>query len=758
MKNVNIRLLSGFIYLLGSVYSAMAQSGPYYPVRTDEPFVLDGRLDETAWKQAEVIDAFMQYDPIPGPEPTEKTECRMLYNDEYLLVGFKCYDSEIAKLVATSLDRDYLFTNDDGISFVIDTYRDKSTGIAFSSNLNGARRDRAISMDGEAANTNYNTFWDVKSMVNTDGYTMEFRIPFSSLRFNATDKVVMGFRLTRFIKRKSEYDIYPACDPNILSAYSKVSLGREMVFENLNSRTPVYVSPYLIANYAESQLLNADTSGYRKETAFLERKHYFKNATLDKIFSNIGLDIKYGITKNSTLDLTLNTDFAQAEVDNRIINLTKYDVNLPEKRTFFLESDDYFRFTMANDNELFISRSIGIENGQIVPIIGGARLTGVIGGLQIGLLEMQTTGVDEAGIVPHNYFVFRPLKRFDALGSSVGAILTNRVNTGADKTSYQSIGIDINKRFSQLFYLQSHLSSTLTDFKWGHSPLRSLNFDATIVRDPFKGIAFIASLVFSGADYNPVIGFADDNGYGELNARYSYRFQAPEKSKLYSYYIRSNNRYRMRVETGQRETFANSVWVDFFYKSQADFQFSLFDYTIDFLPFDWHLNEHNAIKSGDYKMLRHFFNWTSSLAKQYLWTLSGSYGDFYGGKRLYLAPNLTWRLNKHLATEITYEFNNIRFIKYLEEDRKTVFNSHLLRVGFSYLFSVKLSLKLFAQYDNLSRTIGSNFRFRYNPREGTDLYLVINRDSNTYRRSFDPHLPAFNGQAVTVKFVRTFGQ
>jgi hypothetical protein len=179
---------------------------------------------------------------------------------------------------------------------------------------------------------------------------------------------------------------------------------------------------------------------------------------------------------------------------------------------------------------------------------------------------------------------------------------------------------------------------------------------------------------------------------------------------------------------------------------------------LDSLPFNWHLDENNAIKSADYKMLRHYFNIFSSLTKKYQWTLSGSYGDFYGGKRLFLTPEFIWRMNKHLRTDIAFEYNHIRFKKYLDEDRNTVFNSGLIRLGFSYLFSVKVSLKLFAQYDNLSRTIGSNFRFRYNPREGTDLYLVINRDSNTYRRSFDPHLPAFNGQAVTVKFVRTFGQ
>lgn len=747
----------GFL-LTGSVNFVQAQLPQYFPVFIEQPFVLDGLLDESAWMQTEVITDFMQYDPIPGLPPTERTECRIIYNDDYLFLGFKCYDNEVSKLVATSLDRDYDNVNDDGIGFAIDSYRDKSTAISFFTNLNGARRDRAISMDGEAANTNYNTYWDTKATLQDDGYTVEFRIPFSSLRFNATEKVVMGFKLTRFIKRKSEFDIYPPCDPMILSAYSKVSLGREMVFENLKSRTPVYISPYLIGNYAEEQFLNADTTSYDKENTFLQRKNYFKNATLDKIFSNIGLDIKYGITKNSTLDLTLNTDFAQAEVDNRIINLTKYDVNLPERRTFFLESDDYFRFTMANSNELFISRSIGIENGQIVPIIGGARLTGIIGGLQMGLLEMQTTGVDEAGIVPHNYFVFRPLKRFDALGSSVGAIFTNRLNTGTDRTSYQSVGVDLNKRFSQLSYLQSHLSATLSDFKWGNSPARNLNFDATLVRDPFKGLFYSLAMVYAGADYNPVLGFTDDAGYAELNGRYGYRFQAPNESKLYTYYIRSNNRYRARLETGKRETFSNSVWVDFFYKSSAEIQFSLFDYTLDSLPFDWHLDDQNAIKSDDYRMLRLYYNILSSLTKNYQWTLSGSYGDFYGGKRFYITPEFIWRMNKHIRTDIAFEYNHIRFKKYLEEDRKTVFSSSLIRVGFSYLFSVKVSVKFFAQYDNLSRTIGSNFRFRYNPKEGTDLYLVINRDSNTYRRSFDPHLPAFNGQAITIKFVRTFGQ
>lgn len=750
--------LAVLYFFFGCLNTAFAQSLPYYPVRIVEPIILDGKLTEAAWQQAEIISDFMQSDPYPGGIPSENTQCMMLYDDKYLYIGFRAYDSEVSKITDNSMQRDYFFYDDDGIGITIDSYNDKSTGVFYASNINSARKDKGIFQDGESDNNNFNTFWETKSNLNADNYTVEMRIPFSSLRFHATDKVVMGFRLVRFIKRKGEYLVYPKCDPNVQNPYFKVSLGREMVFEKLKSRTPFYISPYAIANYAENFSIKTDSTGYVQHSNFLQRKNYFKNETLDKIFSNIGIDAKYGLTKNSTLDLTLNTDFAQAEVDNRIINLTKYDVNLPERRNFFLESDDYFRFTTANYNELFISRSVGIENGQIVPIIGGARLTGIIGGIQVGLLDMQTMGVEEAGIQPHNFFTFRPLKRFDIKGSSIGAIFTNRWNTGTVRSSDQSIGIDLIKRITNQLIFKTHISTTLNDFKIENSGAKSFSGDISLTKFSNRGLFYDTYINYVGADFDPAMGFIDNNNYANAYAKCGYRLFAPEKNKVAFWYLYTTNTYRIFASTGKRETLGNSIWMGAAFKDYTNLNLNILNHAIDTLPFDWYLDEHNAISSGVYKMWNVTLNLNTPGTKDYLLDFTMTFGDFYGGKRLYMNPVFNYFISKHFSTDITYEYNNIHFKKYLDQEKTSVFNSSLIRISFSYLMSVRFSIKLFAQYDNLSRSIGSNLRFRYNPKEGTDLYIVVNRDTNSNRLRLDPRLPDFNGQAVTIKFIKTFGQ
>ena len=735
---------------------SLAQHDPYYPVRIMETITLDGKLNEPAWQLAPVEDDFMQTDPNPGALPTEKTEVRILYSNEYLFVGIRSFDSDPSSLIRLRLERDFNLGEDDGTAVIIDTYHDRTTGLVFVSNTLNARWDAQVSSDGNDENDSYNTFWDAVTHIDSTGYTTEYRIPFSSLRFEARDTVLMAFRISRLIKRKNELITFPRCHSTTSNLWENISCARDIVFTRLKSRRPFYISPYAIANYSEEYVLSKDGSHYERQSEFLVRKHFAENAVLDKIISNIGVDAKYGLSKNFTLDLTLNTDFAQAEVDDRIINLSKYEVNLPEKRSFFLESANNLSFSFSSGAELFISRSIGNENGEIVPIIGGARVTGKSKGWQLGILDMQTRSVNNAEVFPHNFFVFRTRRDIDSLGSFVGGIVTSRINTDSSHHSNQSIGLDVVKRLNQQVSIEGGIASSLTDFNL--KPIaQSLYYGGGIFKNASHGLTYGASVNAASKDFYPVMGYLDENNYVLLSLRLGYELPAAEQSSVEYWYVFSHGDYRWRLNSGARETFATNLFPGVQFKNGAIIEFSPFDYVIDSLTYDWHLNGSNAIATGTYKMFTNRLNLTSPQKSVYSANLYSSFGDFYGGKRFFLSPDIRYSFGKHLNLGLTYEFNYITFHKYLEQPRNTVFESHLIRLRIAYIFSTKVSLKLYAQYDNISHSISSNLRFRYNPTEGTDLYIVINQGLNTERTRLDPHLPLEDNQEVTVKFVRTFG-
>ena len=717
--------------------------------------MLDGRLLEPEWNQVKPEDNWMQYDPSAGAAPTEKTEVRILYNDEFMFVGIRAFDAEPHKIIRSGLERDYDIEQDDGIAFVLDTYNDKATGLIFATNTLGARWDAEISADGNNENSSYNTFWDAAALIDSLGYSIEMRIPFSSLRFESKEKILMGFRLVRLIKRKNEYLIFPPCDPKVEDAYFKVSLAREMILSGLKSRKPFYLVPYLIANFSEEYVLNPEGDAYIRNKEFMQRKNFSENETIDKIISNAGMDVKYGLSKNFTLDFTINTDFAQAEVDNRIINLTKYEVNLPEKRSFFLESRNHLSFSTSNGTQLFISRSIGREKNEIVPILSGVRITGKSQGWQMGILDMQTKGVSASEIEPHNFFVFRTRKDIDSTGSFVGGIITNRLHTGANNGSDQSIGIDFVKKINTHLTYAGAFANSSIDLKYPDFANQSF-YNLAVFRSAKEGTYYNAGVNAAGKYFQPKMGFADEMDYSEANAGMGYNLKSGENSKASYFFAGTSGRYRWKLSSGNRETIYGEAYAGINFKSGAEIFFSLIEYAVDSLFEDWELNDKNAISAGTYTSFRNTLELTAPQKSVYSADIALSYGSFYGGKRLFASPEVTYRFSRHFNAAINYEYNHITFKKYFDESRNTIFKSHLVRTGISCLFSSAFSIKLFAQYDNQSRQLESNIRIRFNPSEGTDLFIVFNQAMNSGRSRMVPRLPLISNQAITVKFIKTF--
>jgi len=738
-----------------SFFIATAQEDRYRPMRIHETMTLDGRLDEEGWKQSAMVDSFMQYDPVSGASPSERTEVKILYNDDFLYAGIRAFDPHPEQLVSKYLERDFPEGEEDGIAFVVDTYNDKSTGLAFISNLLNARKDVEFSADGESDNGNYNTFWDVKSNVDSAGYTTEFRIPFSSLRFETKDTVRMGFRVVRLIKRNNEFCIYPYCDPKIDNAYFKVSLAKEMEFHDLKSHKPFYFIPYAIANYYEENVLNTSETAYENKSEFLPGKGYFEDETLDRILSNLGCDIKYGLTKNLTLDLTVNTDFAQAEADDIIINLSKYEVNLPEKRTFFLESQNYLNYGTTTDNQLFISRSIGRENDLIVPIIAGARVTGKINGWQTGFLEMQTKAMAADSIEAHNFFVLRTRKDIDPRGSFVGGIVTNRINTTGERRTDQTMALDVVKRFNDHVTLVGALASTTVNSNFKNLASKT-DYNAGLYRSAKEGLRYGFSADLVGKDFDPIMGFVEENDLGNIGLSTGYSWQAKEGSRIAYWYAGDFLGYKWKLSSGLEEWRAVNAEGGIIFKNGAEINFMPFSYSSDVLFESWEISDHITIPTGTYTMVSANAGFLSTSTNHFSYGIVSTAGDFYDGMRWSISPGLNYSLNKHFAFSMEYEYNSIDFPDAFSDNGNGLFVSNLVRFNASYFLSSQVSVKLLTQYDDLNNQLSSNLRFRYNPREGTDLYIVFNQGMNSNRNRMEPTLPVLNNQAVTVKFTKTF--
>ena len=372
--------------------------------RITAPVEFDGVPDEEAWTSASIFPLIMQK-PVYGSQPTEVSEVYIGYDDKFLWVGARLFMKDPSKILEVSKRRDEDLRGNDAFSVLLDTYNDNENALVFMTAPTGLRTDYTISNDASgtmgmggfsAMNYSWNTFWDVRTATDSRGWYVEMRIPFSSLKFKPdNDLTTMGLIIVRTTGSKNETSTYPAIDPRYgYMATNMPSLAATVEIEGARPANPVYVSPYAIGGLSYNWKLNDIETEYVMDDPYPQRK------------INAGLDVKYNINSNLTLDLTVNTDFAQVEADDQQVNLTRYSLFFPEKRQFFQERSSLFDFSLGGfSDNLFYSRNIGISSGTPVGILGGVRLTGRIGRWDMGFLDMQTAKHEE--IAGENFGVLR---------------------------------------------------------------------------------------------------------------------------------------------------------------------------------------------------------------------------------------------------------------------------------------------------------------------------------------------------------------
>ncbi|KAA3615771.1 MAG: hypothetical protein D8M58_16400 [Calditrichaeota bacterium] len=705
--------------------------------RINSPVNIDGKINEQEWLNVKPVKMVM-FLPTFNQAPTEQTEVRLVYDDEFLYVAANLNDQSPDKIQITSNKRDAWNLSNDIFGIMIDTFNDKENGLCFYTNPAGSRWDFTVYNDasgGFPVNISWNTFWEVESSIDENGWNVEMRIPLNSLRFNENEgKVTMGIIPWRWIARKNESSIYPAI-PNKWGWWSQIkpSQAKEIVLEGVQSKNPLYIAPYISGGLSNDNDLNDAETKYVRDNNFK---------------SDIGLDIKYGITSNLTMDLTINTDFAQVEADDQQINLTRFSLFFPEKRLFFQERAAIFDFQFGGPNRLFYSRRIGLDDEGIqVPIIGGARLIGRIGQWDLGFLDMQTSKSDS--LPSENFGVLRLRRQVINDNSFVGALLTNRYGKNGDLNS--AVGIDGIFRVSEDDYFSVSMAHTYeTDAGNEIGTLDQMRFLTFWEKRRFDGFNYELSYSFEGENYRPGMGFSTREDYSRIGGDLGYGWIMDEKSWLQRHNVSVNYAAYQRnsdksIETAESELEWNIIWKNGF-NGSFSVQMNYEDIT-DTLEF----SDDAEIIPGSYD----FYNFSAGLESpsgELIGANTGfTIGRFYDGTQLSFGIEPRWNISADFSLGLGYEFNKLDFSK-----RNQDFTAHILRLRSSLSLSTSLSLSGFVQYNSAANLSITNARLRYNPAEGNDLYIVYNEDFNSKRRRELPYLPRFNNRTLLLKYTYTF--
>jgi len=704
--------------------------------RIKSSVLLDGISNEPAWEGIESFPMIMRT-PNFGNEPSERTQVLLGYDDNYLYIAGRLYDSEPSKIQSTSFKRDGGWNwSTDHLGVIFDTFNDNENAVLFVTTPVGTRTDYSIKNDGEGdpdryANPSWNTFWDVAAVSNGDGWFTEMRIPFSSLRYEVKGgQTVMGFTAYRLVPRKFELSNFPFIPEK--KGLIKPSQGQEIIFEGLKRHNPVYIVPYVLGGLGQSNQLNETETAYEKH---------------DKFEREAGLDVKYGLTNNLTLDVTLNPDFAQVEADDQIINLTRYSLFFPEKRLFFQERQGNFEFRFEDDDRLFYSRRIGLHGGNRVRIYGGARVVGRTGPWDIGFLNMQTEKYED--LLSENFNVVQLRRQVINPYSYIGGMITSRIgNRDSWNTAY---GIDgIFRLFGDDYLILKWAQSFENGKKNQFTSLEPSKIYVNWNRRTSKGLGYDLIYSRSGDDFNPGIGYQRHNNYTRFGDRVQYKWFPGENSRLQNhqvfidgYAFLNNNDWKIESsQTGigwQFETRANSAGSIAVkqYKEDVTELFSISDDT--------------DVPTGKYTFYGLKFTYDLRRGSPYNIGTTIDAGSFYDGRRISLSLKPVANISAHLQLEGMYQINRVEF-----PDRNQKFTGHIGRLKVSAFLNSKLSLVSLAQYNSAIDKIITNIRFRYNPREGHDLYIVYDEGLNTYRDREIPELPLSSIRTIMLKYSYTF--
>ena len=706
--------------------------------KVEEGPVLDGLLEDPAWEGALRLDPVMHV-PDYGAEPSEATEFLLAHDGEHLYFGCRAHDSDPGGIRAPSLRRNEGAFNNDWCVINLDPLRDGETTLVFGTTPAGLRTDVVFSNDGTPPpNFDWNTFWDVAVDRTEEGWSAVMRIPFSSLAFQARDgRVVMGVSVWRNIARKNERISYPGISPRWgLFSIFKASQMAQVTLEEVEARRAVHVTPYALGGGGHTHDLAPDGSAYLRATGGVREA---------------GLDVQYGLGPSFTLDLSLNTDFAQVEADDQEVNLDRFSLFFPEKRRFFQERAAVFEFPLGGVERLFHSRRVGLAEGRPVRIYGGGRVVGRMGDWDLGLLNMHTA--ESEALPSENKGVVRVRRRVLNESSYVGGVLTSRIGTDG---SYNVVwGGDALLRLLDQDYLTLNWAGSWDDADESVAG-DGVGFpDRSLVRVRWErrgedGFTYDLALSRAGEVFEPGLGFLFRRDYSRGDARVGYGWRPGEGSQLLRYGAELETSVFRRNRDGVVETalVQPSAVIETRRGHQLTGTLAVRQENLD-EPF--RLSDDVSVPEGRHRFVEGTLVYRPPLGDLFQPSVTLEGGRFFDGHRRSVQVSPSWSPSRHLGLRATYRIDDVRFT---ERDER--FTAHVGRVRVEVFASTTLSVAAFVQYNSELDLATANVRFRYNPREGNDLYIVWNEGVNVDRLDHDPVRPRVEDRTLLIKYSRTF--
>lgn len=658
--------------------------------RTDEVLVIDGHLDETAWQNATVVDDLRQMQPIEHAQPSERSEFRLLYDDDNLYIGARLWDSTPDKILRRQLVQDSIVFSDDHLELFVDPRDKRRGGYVFYLNPNGVQRDGLVfgSFESAGFNMNWDGIWQADATLTDFGWSAEVAIPFSTLDFDPKQPD-WGMNFARWLGRKREFVGWSYRDRNP----SIDSYGQVRGFEGLSQGVGLDVVPSVV----------------------LSDEFDFTAASGDSTLEP-SLDLSYRITPSLTASLTLNTDFSATEVDDRQVNLTRFSLFFPEKRDFFLQNADIFEFgNVTGNGRPFFSRSIGLSGtGEPVDLTGGVKLAGRIGRWNVGALGVHQ---DAFADVDADTLLVARVSANVLDQSTIGAIVTSGdPSSNLDNTL---VGVDFDYKNTTLLNGQS-----LEAGAWyQQSDTEGINGDdaalGLTIEVPNDTIDSRIRYTEIQANFNPALGFSNRTGLKiyEAHIRRRWRF---DDARLRLYQARVSTIY-ITNRTGALETQAvrmiplsietqpgDALSLEFIRRREALFE-----------PFT--IVNGLTIPTGIYHFTRNRLVLNSSSARPLALNLRLEGGKFYTGRRFDTVAGLGWKPSRHFFMDLNYTTNRI--------DLDTGdFTTRILALKTNVAFNVKWAWINTLQHDNVSDRLGVNSRMRFIPRLGREAFFVVNYD------------------------------
>jgi hypothetical protein len=731
---MNIILAFTFAFLFQVTPQTVDKKSPINIQRLSSPVTIDGIPDEPAWQEITPF-PMKVYQPVYGGEMSNRTVIKVTYDDKYLYIAGELYDSEPENIVANTLYRNR-YSGDETFAIILDSFNDNETAKWFFVTPTGVRVDQQISNDSEGGNSfnrDWNTHWDAAAEITEDGWFAEIRIPFSSLGFReVNNEVIMGLITYRWDARRAERHIFPDIAPEWSRGFTKPSQAQKVRFTGIEYEKPVYITPYLLGGFEQSNLLNTAGDAYQTGTDYV---------------TEAGLDIKYPITGNMNLDLTLNTDFAQVEADEAQINLNRTPLFFPEKRQFFQERSDIFDFNLGGNNALFYSRRIGLEQGQQVRILGGLRLAGRTGKWDVGVLNMQTDRLNSINQPADNFGVYRMKRNIINQNSHAGGMVTNRL--GFDGSYNIGTGFDLLYNYTGNHFLDFKTATTFDD-RTGSNLFDQSIFRINLLKRSSSGFYYDFSFIRSGEQYLPEIGFNSRFDYTQLNLELAYGyFNDPESSiRIVNPSLEGSAFFRNEDQSIESLNIEQSWEIEL--KNDTEFELTGGLWYEDLrLPLIF--SDNATVEAGSYTFYGAEASFQMPSSRQVRTSISGQARTFYDGYQYSFTFSPAWNASKHFEISADAELNYLSF-----PDRDQTEYLHLFRVRSIAALNTHLSLQVLSQYNHLARQVGTNARFRYNFSEGHDFWVVYSEVSNRELSRITPTLPRFENRTVLIKYTYTF--